>query len=86
MCFVTNHFNSTDIKRLVQYRICGGKKLKILYQQNSYFALSQGKNLRLPTVTNGPQTVCKNGQQFPAIVGNYAIPSENLLLTTVTSM
>ena len=30
--------------RTVLYRICGGKKLKNLYQQNSYFALSQGKN------------------------------------------
>ena len=43
MCFVTDHFNSTDINDSYS-RICGGKKLKNLYQQNSYFALSQGKN------------------------------------------
>ena len=42
MCFVTNHFNSTDMNDSYS-RICGEKKLNNSYQQNSYFALSKGK-------------------------------------------
>ena len=63
-----------------------GEKAKKFISTKFLFCTITGQKLRLSTVTNGPQTVCKNGQQFPAIVGNYAIPSDNLLLTTVTSM
>ena len=46
MCFVTNHFNSTDINDSYS-RICGGEKLKIFISTKFLFCTITGQKLKV---------------------------------------